>query len=135
MINTDTIVRAIVVLALIAYSLLRLVRWFRHGMAKRVLVVPPPVGMFPQDSARVTGTLAPPPATPSTWLAGVTTLVVWVGANLLLAAVLFAVPALAAVPVLWRMFVQVFANFYLLPWAKRVGARRGGSQARLTERA
>lgn len=127
MIDTDTVLRAIGVLALIAYSLLRIVRWFRHGMARRVLVVPPPVGMFPQDSPGVANTLAPPQATPSTWLAGVTTLAVWAGGNLLLAALLFAVPALSGVPVIWRLFVQVFANFYLLPWAKRVGARRGGS--------
>lgn len=123
----DAAVRIFVILALIAYSLFRIVRWFRYGMAKRVTVVPPPVGMFPQDS-RVANPLAPTPQTaPSTWLAGVTTLAVWLGANLLLAAVLFAIPALAGVPLIWRLFVQVFANFYLLPWAKRVGNRRGAS--------
>lgn len=127
----DTVVRAIVILALIAYSLLRIVRWFRHGMAKRVLVVPPPVGMFPQDAPGVANTvtnpLAPaPPARPSTWVAGVMTLAIWVGANLLLATALFALPALSGVPVIWRLFAQVFTNFYLLPWAKRVGVRWAG---------
>lgn len=121
----DTTIRLLVVLALIGYSVYRIVRYFRYGMARRATAIPPAAGMFPQETGVAANPLAPP-APSSTWLVGVTTVAVWVGANLLLAAILFAVPVLSQVPVIWRLFVQIFANFYLLPWARRVAARRAG---------
>jgi hypothetical protein len=124
----DTAVRLLVILALISYGVYRIVRYFRYGMAKRVTAIPPAAGMFPQETVSATNPLmSSPPSAVSTWLVGIRTLALWVGANLLLAAVLFAIPALSAVPVIWRLFAQIFANFYLLPWARKVAARTTGS--------
>jgi len=124
----DTAVRLIVILALISYSVYRIVRYFRYGMAGRVTAVPPSAGMFPQEPLSAANSLAPqPPSSSPTWLAATKTLGVWAGTNLLLAAVLFGVPALSAVPVIWRLFVQIFANFYLLPWARRVATGRAAA--------
>jgi hypothetical protein len=35
---------------------------------------------------------------------------------------------LSGIPLIWRLFVQIFANFYLLPFARKVGAARGSEQ-------
>jgi len=99
-----------------------------YGLAKRATAVPPAAGMFPQETGSAANPLMPSPrSAASTGLVAIKTLALWVGANLLLAAVLFAIPALSAVPVIWRLFAQIFANFYLLPWARRVAARTSGS--------
>ena len=124
----DTAVRLLVILALIGYGVFRIVRYFRYGLAKRATAVPPAAGMFPQETGSAANPLMPSPGSAaSTGLVAIKTLALWVGANLLLAAVLFAIPALSAVPLIWRLFAQIFANFYLLPWARRVAARTSGS--------
>jgi len=125
----DTIVRIVVILTLIAFSLFRLMRYFRHAVSKRVTAMPPAAGMplletpaeprvvaSASSSVRETGSVR--------FMAGLLTLVVWMGGNALLSAALFAVPALWSIPVIWRLFVLIFANFYLFPFAKRVGEDR-----------
>jgi hypothetical protein len=128
----DSIVRILVVLALIGLSVWRLVRYFRFGMAKRVTAIPPTAGMFLPETSSTSPATALAPADmqprPSRWRAGLTMLFAWLGGNLLLAAVLFGWPALSGIPVIWRLFVQIFANFYLLPFARRVGVARYGGQ-------
>jgi hypothetical protein len=122
----DRVVRVVVILALIAFSLFRITRYFRHGVAKRVTALPPSAGMVlaetPSEShAASAGVLQSRSARVR---AGLVTLVVWMGGNVLLSAALFAVPALSSVPAIWRLFVLVFANFYLYPFAKSAGAKR-----------
>lgn len=120
----DRIVRVMVILALIAFSLFRILRYFRHGLARRVVALPPSAGMV------LAATPSDPPASAvaqsrsARFRAALVTGVVWLGGNALLSAALFAVPALSAVPALWRLFVLVFANFYLFPFAKSAGTKR-----------
>jgi hypothetical protein len=43
------------------------------------------------------------------FMAGLMTLMVWMGGNVLLSAALFAVPALCGIRAIWRLFVLIFA--------------------------
>jgi hypothetical protein len=55
----DTIVRIAVILALIAFSLFRLIRYFRHGVAKRVTALPPSAGMLLTETPSEARAFAP----------------------------------------------------------------------------
>jgi hypothetical protein len=117
----ETVGRVLVVLALLAYSVFRLIRYFRYGMARRVTAVPPSTwGVLP---ATETSPFAP--ATRSArFLAGGMTILVFATANTILWLTLFGLPALDHVPVIWRLFVGIFANFYLLPFARAAGEKQ-----------
>jgi hypothetical protein len=124
----DTVVRVLVVLAFIAYSVFRLVRYFRYGMARRVTAVPPSTwGVLPAPDTP-TDMNAMPPVVPASrsvrLLAGGMAMVVFVAANAILWLTLLGLPALSQVPLIWRLFVGIFANFYLLPFARAVGERQ-----------
>ena len=117
----DRVVRVSVVLALIAYSVFRLIRYFRYGMARRVTAVPPSTwGVLPATET--------PPARPATrsarLLAGGMSILVFATANAILWLTLFGLPALEHTPVMWRLFVGIFANFYVLPFARMVGEKK-----------
>ena len=121
----DTIIRILIIGLLIAYAAFRLVRYFRYGMARRVTAVPPAAGiLMPQSTAPVPAALEPTQSRRPGVMTALRTLAVWLGGNLILAAVLFALPALASVPLIWRLFAQIFANFYLLPFARRAAEGR-----------
>ena len=117
----DTVVRMLVVLALLAYSVFRLIRYFRYGMARRVTAVPPSTwGVLP-----ATETPAAAPVTRSArFLAGSVSFLVFGMANTILWLALLGLPALDHVPVIWRLFVGIFANFYLFPFARRAGEKQ-----------
>jgi hypothetical protein len=117
----DTVARVLVVLALLAYSVFRLIRYYRYGMARRVAAVPPSMwGALP-----TTETSAVAPATRSARiLADGTTALVFITANAILWLTLFRLPALDQIPVMLRLFVGIFANFYLLPLARSAGNRQ-----------
>lgn len=121
----DTVIRLLVVGALIAYSVFRLIRYFRYGMARRVIAVPPStVGVFPAPDTAAQSDL--PVATPSRLLrarASAISVLVFVGANGALLFVLFGLPALGHLPVIWRLLPVIFINFYLLPYARAVGEK------------
>lgn len=126
----DAIVRILVVLLIVGLSIYRLVRYFRLGLARRVTAVPPTAGMFVADSPS-SNALAPSDqarSQRSRMIAALTTVAVLLSGNVILAAVLFGVSALSGIPLIWRLFVQIFANFYLLPFARKVGAARGSEQ-------
>ena len=117
--------------ALVAYSIFRLIRYFRYGMARRVTAVPtatssvsPSPGMLAGSELPV-GTLQ---AVPGSRLARIQaasiSVLVFVVANGVLLVVLFGLPALGHVPVIWRLFLAIFANFYLLPFARAAGQKR-----------
>lgn len=117
----DTVVRVLVVLALLAFSVFRLIRYFRYGMARRATAVPPSTwGVLP---ATETPAVAPV-ARSARFLAGGVSFLVFATANAILWLTLFGVPALSHVPVIWRLFVGIFANFYLLPFARTVGEKQ-----------
>lgn len=117
----DTVARVLVVLALLAYSVFRLIRYFRYGMARRVTAVPPSTwGVLP-----ATETPAVAPVTRSArFLAGGVSFLVFATANAILWLTLFGVPALNHVPVVWRLFVGIFANFYLFPFARTAAEKQ-----------
>ena len=77
----DNVARVLVVLALLAYSVFRLIRYFRYGMARRVTAVPPSTwGVLP-----ATETPAVAPATRSARiLASGTSILVFATANAIL---------------------------------------------------
>jgi hypothetical protein len=117
----ETVGRVLVVLALLAYSVYRLIRYFRYGMARRVTAVPPSTwGVLPATET--------PPFAPATrsarFLAGGMTILVFATANTITWLTLFRLPALDHVPVIWRLFVGIFANFYLLPFARAAGEKQ-----------
>jgi uncharacterized RDD family membrane protein YckC len=57
-------------------------------------------------------------------LAGAVTVLVFFAANSALCLVLFGLPALGQIPLIWRLFVVIFTNFYLVPFAQSVGKRQ-----------
>jgi hypothetical protein len=120
----DTVERVLVVLALLAYSGFRLIRYFRYGMSRRVTAVPPSTwGVLP-----ATETPTVTPVTPVTrsarFLAGGVSFLVFATANAILWLTLFGLPALEHIPVIWRLFIGIFANFYLLPYARAAGRKQ-----------
>ena len=117
----DTVARVLVVLTLLAYSIFRLIRYFRYGMAPRVTAVPPSTwGALPATEAAAVA-----PATRSARiLAGSVSILIFATANAILWLTLFGLPALAHVPVIWRLFIGIFANFYLLPFARAAGEKQ-----------
>jgi hypothetical protein len=127
----DTKARIILVLLFIAYSGFRLVRYLRYGLSRRASAVPPSaLGVFPVpasapgiSSVPAPGTAAAPSGS-SRVLDMAVMVVVWGAANAALWAALFWLPIMVRVPVIWRLFIGVFANFYLIPYSRRMGERR-----------
>src|SRR5882724_4703846 len=123
--SMNTALRILLFAAVIAWSIFRLVRYFRYGMAKRVTAVPASAGMLlPQTAAPVGSDSATESASRSVrFITGLTVVIVWVAANAVLWFILFGLPMLANVPPIWRLFVGVFANFYIFPFARGLGER------------
>jgi hypothetical protein len=124
----DTVVRALVVLALLGLSVFRLIRYFRYGVARRVTAgTPSTLGLMPAPEASTAQSSDVPGAASSRLarvLAGATTVLVFFAANSVLCLVLFGLPALGQILLIWRLFVVIFANFYLLPFAQAVGKKQ-----------
>ena len=124
----DTAVRALVVLALLALSVFRLIRYFRYGMAKRVTAaLPSTLGVMPApevSTAQNSGVPGEAPGRLARMLAGAMTVLVFFAANSVLCLILFGLPALGQIPLIWRLFVVIFGNFYLVPFAQAVGKKQ-----------
>jgi len=126
----DNVVRLVVVCALIAYGIFRIIRYFRYGMARRVTAVPSASGVLPMPGTAARSDLSAgmQPDVPTGRLvklqAAAVSVLLFVAANGVLLAALFGLPMLGNVPVIWRLFVAVFANFYLLPFARAVGEKQ-----------
>ena len=133
----DNLIRALVVVALLGLSVYRIVRYFRFGMARRVTTgTPSTLGVIP-PSGVATGQLSDVPTVPNRrWArleAGIVGVLVLAALNAVLCLFLFVWPAAEKIPLLWRLFVVIFANFYLVPFARSVGKKRlerpaGGAQ-------
>jgi hypothetical protein len=120
----NTVLRGLVIAALLGWSVFRVVRYFRFGLAKSVTAVPPSAGILAPNTEGVSvASDSPTTATARSVRAGVTVVIVWVAANAVLGLLLFGLPMLAKVPLIWRLFVAVFANFYLYPFARRLGEK------------
>jgi hypothetical protein len=132
MLSMDKVVRLLVIAALLGWSVFRIVRYFRHGMAKSVTAVPPSAGLLPNaaPTAGLNTSTTSASTGPARLIAGLTVVIVWLAANAALWITLLKLPMLASVPLIWRLFVGVFANFYLFPFARGLGERlRGDPQA------
>ncbi len=126
--DLDKAVRVLVILALIAGVLFRMFRYFRYGLSKRVISLPSSSGVMPPSPTAVQANsqLPTPPESskrPGRWRSGLIAAGVWVCTNIILWYLLFGLRALADVPVIWRLFAGVFANFYLFPLARRLGEK------------
>ncbi|HUO18703.1 MAG TPA: hypothetical protein VMU44_02960 [Steroidobacteraceae bacterium] len=111
----------------IAWTIFRLVRYWKVGASRR----PPPA--VPASGA---GLAAPPIAAPATppgspleaasgagFVAGLVAVIVWLAGNAVVWACLFLLPQLEAVPVIPRLVAGVLASFYLLYVARGAAAR------------
>lgn len=126
----DRTTRLIILLAVIALSAFRLVRYMKYGIAKRPQsAIPGSAGMvLPAAPTAATDVGAQPGAgSGNSRLAGavaaLTSAGVWVAGNVLLWSCLFGWSALDEVPALLRGVAGVFANFYLIHLARVAGAR------------
>ncbi len=118
-------IRLIVVLALFAFSLVRMWRKARSGQRRSPAT--PPAAQLPARTAP-----APPPSpVPDAWLdpggssrlAMLAAGAVWIGGNVAMWLALFELPALADTPVNWRLAAGVIGNLLLLWLARAVAAR------------
>jgi hypothetical protein len=121
---------------LIGWTLFRLVRYLRMAHSKRAgPAAAPAAGAVPQRPAAAPGAsgTAQSPIEPEGragggrgWLAAAAILV---GGNVLIWAILFAVPAFDNVPAIWRLTAGVLANLFLIRAASAL-ARAGGPARR-----
>jgi hypothetical protein len=135
-------IRLIVVLALFAFSLLRM--WKKARSGNRPSSATPPAAQFPARAAPVPAS-APPPMSPApgsvpdAWidsggsspLAMFAAGLVWIGGSVAMWLALFELPALADIPVNWRLAAGVIGNLLLIWIARAVAARlrpRPGAQ-------
>lgn len=120
--------RALVVLALLGLSIYRITRAFRRGVghARHVMAAPPAIpGVVPApEHLTAAGNPNASAGLASRVLAGAAGLFVFVAANAVLCVVLFGLPSLGQVPMIWRLFAVIFANFYLVPLAQSVGKKQ-----------
>ncbi|MGB6605958.1 MAG: hypothetical protein WA747_11975 [Steroidobacteraceae bacterium] len=116
-------IRLIVVLALFAFSLLRM--WKKARGGNRPSSVPPPAAQLPTRNAPAPGSI------PDGWidsggsspLAMFAAGLVWIGGNVAMWLALFELPALADIPVNWRLAAGVIGNLFLILIARAIAAR------------
>jgi hypothetical protein len=118
--------RLISLAALIGWTIFRLVRYLRASAARPQRPAQPPTAPATAQSP------IEPEGRPGSALAGLlAAAAVLVAGNALIWAVLFAVPALEAVPTVWRLTAGVLANLILIRAASiavaRAGSRSPGS--------
>jgi hypothetical protein len=119
--------RLILLILVIALTAWRLIRYMKAGLARRPQPGVPGVG----GTVMGVPTPAPNSTSPtgehvrgSVWtglIAKTTTVLVFVGGNVLLWGSLFGLAALDEVPTIWRLLVGVFANFPLIRLAQATG--------------
>jgi hypothetical protein len=127
-------IRLIVVLALFAFSLLRM--WKKARSANRASSAAPPAAQLPTRTAPAPASTLPPmnPApgsVPDAWidsggsspLAVLAAGLVWTCGNVAMWLALFELPALADFPVNWRLAAGVVGNLFLIWIARAVAAR------------
>jgi len=121
--------RLLLILALVAIAIWRLVRYMRLGLAARRATLGAAGGWFPPAPEQSSlGANAPSPDNmKSSFLARQAELLIavatWLAANAFLWFCLFGLPLLKNVPPVPLGVAGIFANFYLIPWAQNTGRR------------
>jgi len=128
----DRLILLLLVLVLVAW---RFTRFMRLGMAKRRPSLGIAGGWFPPDSKTAATEAAG--STPSDRkrplirvVVALVIIVIWLIGNLLIWLFLLESPFLKSVPPIVLGVVGIFANFYLIPFARRTGDRLGDRLAR-----
>ena len=121
--------RLILLMLLVAFAALRLVRFLRLGLGKRHPALGIAGGWMP-PSSEATAEVAPESSdsdrsSPFTirLVDPLVTVAIWLAGNLVIWLALFEVPFLQTVPPALRGIVGIFANFYLIPFARHSGRR------------
>lgn len=114
--------------AFVALAAFRLVRYLKAGAAARrrpQAAIPASGGMLTPTADSNVAAQSPlaPEDSPGRYRGALASALVFTAANVLLWFALFGVPALAGVPVIWRLVAGIFANFYLVQLAGAVGRR------------
>jgi len=121
--------RLIVALLLIALVIWRLIRYVRLGISGRPRALGLPGGVFLPSSgqAGADSESERPPSGRSPvrvrLIGASVSAVIWILGNLLIWTFLFGLPKLRDAPPVLLGVVGVFANFYLIPFARRTGSR------------
>ena len=118
----DRLSRLLLVALLLAFSGWRLLRYLRLGMAKRPVGLASGAGVLVQSTASPAAAAGPTP--PASFTGIVAAIAFWVVANVAIVIVLFRLPLLRDLPPILLLVAAVFANFYLIPQARRLATRR-----------
>lgn len=134
--------RLIFLAVFVALGVYRFIRSMKAGVSKRPLPAIPGTGGILAQDARPAATVNPAPIDPTDptgagsiagpggesggKIAKFAAAVVFVAGNAAVWLCLFKLPALEAVPVIWRLVAGILANFYLVRLARAVGVRLRG---------
>jgi len=120
--------RGIVAVLLLTFAVWRLVRFMKFGSRLHRASSPVsahwPHGVL--DPSTTAGAEPPPSDLKSTtvrFAASAAAVIVWAVGNLVLYFALFQLPFERDLPFIWPLFLLIFANFYLIPFAGRSGRR------------
>jgi hypothetical protein len=116
--------RLVILGMFLVLAIYRLIRYFQAANARRpVPAIPASGGIAPTLSDPAARAPSAGSAAPATLLGRAATVLVWLASNLALWLILFDWPALAELPVIWRLVAGSFANFYLVRLARAAGER------------
>ena len=127
----DKQTRLALLILVIAIAAWRFIRYMRVGLSRsrRLSNLGVAGGVVPQDSDRTESIIAPGSSAPtqgslSGRIVGVlVTVALWLGINALLWYCLLELPPFKNLPPIPVGVAGIFANFYLIPLARKVGAR------------
>ncbi len=127
----DKQTRLALLVLVIAYAAWRFVRYMRLGLSRsrRPSNLGVAGGMVPQDSGRPPNLVPPPSGSAAQTpvfarIAGVIVAIgVWLAINALLWYCLLELPPLKSLPPVILGVAGIFANFYVIPLARRAGTR------------
>lgn len=113
--------KLLIALLLIGFAVYRLVLLVRHGTRVHRPTIPTSSGLAPQSLEGVAQ--GEPFASRLGTRGRLVALLVWLVGNALVWGLLLGIPAFHRVPVIWILFIGVFANLRLIPFARSVAVR------------
>jgi hypothetical protein len=127
----DKETRLALLVLVIAIAAWRFARYMRFGLSRtrRATTLGVAGGLVPQDSDRAASVAAPGSSIPvqgslySRIVGVVVAVAIWLAINALLWYCLIELPPFKSLPPVLVGVAGIFANFYLIPLARRVGAR------------
>jgi fatty acid desaturase len=125
----DALLRVLVIALLIGFGIYRIIRYVNLGVTRSrtpaVFSTTGAVGLRPASEPTSLAPGAEPDrshADSAAAFGGASVAILfWLLANGILWTALFVPPGIDGIPVIWRLFVGVFANLYLIRLAGRVG--------------